>query len=920
MQWKRTARVEPWRFSIYWDLFCIYSIEHASLRHDSIEHKNRMCYYSGRKMKRVMNVVNRVQRVRIYFLTLLSIVVTLTSLPLYAAAAEADGPRVVGADSYSPDLVSITYDQPIAATGDNTISDTQLAKFSFGDPSIKAVYGYVAHNRLMLTLNKAVARNIHVIDIDAEAGAVTSLTGHSSDAVNDYRVITLSGRLKLQDELGPNGTGITLDRIVKRSKEVANLVGAPGIDREDIRFALTLMDTSIYIYALQSMVPYAESRLTMAAEWNVPAVVVESLQTEINEAKTLLADPAKTQRQLDAAYLELYYAHLLIVPGPQVYGSSGSVVKGDPIAAGSTHDGVIYLVPASQAIGSVADLEQYKVLSAAVTSGVSVQLSSAALTIGESYKLYAVNADNRISEPSDIITITATAPAPTPTLGSNGTVAHIRVGISDNTPFVYVPVGTSVGELLSGLTSDYTLKVKTDASGTDDALPTAAVTGDMVVHLETTTVFYDIRMSEHVSTWSDLETAIANEGIEGFIVNSAIANPTAALTLPARNIWLMSGTSNVSIEALRFNADGGFSRDGDLRLIANASGDAELSEVMYGPATHIRLTDMSDFGGGLLLARQNVGTNEVQYFANEEAAYVSTGSQFLSAWHAGESMIYLTNAITLPGTLSLNSGPSTLVADSPVTLTADAYTGSWSGFLSNVAIIDIPHVKTLAYLDNDYEPSLPSQLPYRGSDSMIVIEFDQPLGTEGRRNVEASVTEAVYDIHYYRSVYGEALESTPLLDFEWGDDVTPGDTSLRIRNNYEVLLEFHDNIYAQLGEEPDAPFVKIFDQRPFMTMVEWPESYTVTEMVVLFSEDLHSDTIAVTAPERLIDKMYVGGKPILPTSIHWNTDEEGIRLVIGANQFSYDGEPIVIKFIPGRVRDETGEDSLVRTMTMDTGR
>lgn len=856
-----------------------------------------------------MSGVNRVKRVKIYLLTLLSLVVALTSLPLYSAAAEADGPQIVRADSYSPDLVSITYDQPIAATGDNsTISDAQLGKFSFGDPSLKAVYGYVAQNQLFLTLNKAVARDAQYIDIDAAAGAVTGLTGQPSGTVNDYRVLTLSGRLMLQDELDPVGSGITLDRIVKHSNspDFSNLVGAPGIDREDVRFALTLMDTSLYIYALQSTVPYAESKLPQAAEWNVPAVVVEALRTEINEAKALLANPAKTQRQLDAAYLDLYYAQLQIVPGPQVHSSSSSVPKGNLIDAWSSHDGKVYLVPATQSIGSVADLEQHKVLSAAVTSGLTVKLSSASLTVGESYKLYAVSADNRISHASAIITITE---ALSPWLQSRGTIASIRIGTMDSKPFVYVPKGITVGELIAGLLSNHDIVVK---NGTADVPVTAEVTGDMGVVLGTTTVEYDIRMSVGVSSWSELQAAFANASAEGIIVNGTIANAAEELVLPSRHLWFIGGVSEAVIEAKRFKSSSGSTRDGSVKLIANASTDAELrDELLGGISSHIRLTGVDSFGGGLL-SRQFPGGGK-QYFANEAAAYVANSEQLLAAWNAGESRIYLTNSITVSNTLSLDSGPSELVASSSVSLTADSYSGAWNGSLMNVTIIGVPQVAKSAYLKSMF-PGPPSGLPDRFSDSMIVIEFDQPLGGNGRERVEQAVTDAVYNYEYYYSTYVEPedAEIASVLDFEWAADYEQGNPDLRIRNNInDVTLEFRENVYAQLGEATDAPYVKILDPTPFMAMVHSPDTTTLTELVLSFSENLHNDTMAATTPEEIIDEIIIGEMAISPTSISWEEDEwDGMKLIIGVESVSYYEEPIAIKFISGRVRNATGEDSI----------
>jgi hypothetical protein len=685
-------------------------------------------------------VINRVKRVRIHFLSLLALIVALTSLPLYSAAA-AGGPKIVRADIYSPDLISIAYDQPIAATGDNsTISGAQLAKFSFGDPSLKAVYGSVAQNRLFMTLNKAVSRDNHYIDMDVEAGAVTNVTGLASESVDDFRVTTLQGRLALQQELDPNGTGITLDRVAKRSKApgVTNLIGAPGIDKEDIRFALSLMDTSIYIYALQSMVPYAESKLPLAAEWKVPADVVQALQTEINEAKALLNDPAKTQRQLDAAYLDLYYAHLLIVQGPQAWGTSGSVQKGQPITAGSTQDGKVYLVPASKAISSVADLEQQKVLSAAVTSGVSVTLSSSSLTVGESYKLYAVSLDNRISVPFYVITITAAAP---PLLVSNGTIPTLRVGVMDGQPYVYVPKGLTVGELLAGLSSNYDLKVK---NGNADVSASTMVTGEMAVALGTTTVTYDVRMSATVSTWGELVTALLSASNEGIVVQGSIVNATTELVIP-RHVWFITGSSDAVIEAKRFKTSIYPAQDASLKLISNASTDVELrQELLSGTPTHIRLTGVDSFGGGLL-ARKFVD-GKPPYFANQAAAYVADSNQLLTAWNAGETKIYLADSITAD-TLSLDSGPSALVASSPVLLRVNNASGTWSGNLTNVTIV-LPVLKEL--IDH---PDVEIFQGTTAADTYIYV----PYGMTTQELFNKLESEYPFSINYASDGYGSTV-------------------------------------------------------------------------------------------------------------------------------------------------------------------
>jgi len=108
--------------------------------------------------------------------------------------------------------------------------------------AIQSVYASGAS--VYLVMNQSLVAVDHV-DIQLAAGVISAVEGGSNPLIN-YRIVTRQGELKLLDTLDPERKGFGMKEVVKLLNVLKpdNIVGKPGIDSEDARYLLSIMETT----------------------------------------------------------------------------------------------------------------------------------------------------------------------------------------------------------------------------------------------------------------------------------------------------------------------------------------------------------------------------------------------------------------------------------------------------------------------------------------------------------------------------------------------------------------------------------------------------------------------------------------------------------------------------------------------------
>ncbi|CAH1199331.1 hypothetical protein PAECIP111893_01317 [Paenibacillus plantiphilus] len=223
------------------------------------------------------------------------------------ASAGATGSVVkpVKAMTTGENWIYITFDGQLTAT-DHGSSSLPSSAFSIGLPDYTVNMATAVGDVVVLMLNKPLI-DVDSVDIGMEEGVVENAAGGAHNlAITGYKVVTPQGKLALKETLDPSGSGVTLNGIVKYVKTLpasSNIVGASGIDSEDVRYLLSIMDIGEVnkeelLGAIERMQIFIDGPLgTVEAR--------QELADLAAAAQTLVDNASATQRQVDSKLVEL---------------------------------------------------------------------------------------------------------------------------------------------------------------------------------------------------------------------------------------------------------------------------------------------------------------------------------------------------------------------------------------------------------------------------------------------------------------------------------------------------------------------------------------------------------------------------------------------------------------------------------------
>ncbi|MFD0713133.1 hypothetical protein [Paenibacillus sp. GCM10027626] len=180
------------------------------------------------------------------------------------AVAATAAPRAIQGEA-AGNVVTLQFDRQLTAAGQSGEAIPQ--ELSRQGVTLTGLTGYRIQSVYAIGNEIRIVTDRPLTDLDAvnvrmEAGVIPPAAGQSN-ATLDYRVVTLQGRLALLNQLDPQRTGFGIREVVKllAVQRPDNIVGSPGIDQEDARYLLSIMEN-----ADERRVQAAEEHLQAAAE------------------------------------------------------------------------------------------------------------------------------------------------------------------------------------------------------------------------------------------------------------------------------------------------------------------------------------------------------------------------------------------------------------------------------------------------------------------------------------------------------------------------------------------------------------------------------------------------------------------------------------------------------------------------------
>ncbi|CAM4469095.1 hypothetical protein [Paenibacillus tarimensis] len=249
-----------------------------------------------------------------FIITLLLFAVWFSSMPPSLYAQGDTRPQLVGAESREPYSVTLKYDQNIRPYEDGEL-EAGKDLFIIDQPDVRVSNLAVEGTRVTLRLNRPLP-NVDSVSLQAAAGAAVGANGLASKPEADYQVMTMGGKLALQDRIDPAGERVTFRQVMAYLTGAlpSNIVGPEGIGQEDVRYllALTRPDEARSTAAaeLSQLAEEVQGFLaSQAAREFYTLASVEALQAELVLAEQVLQEASASSRQIMYAWLKLFYAN-----------------------------------------------------------------------------------------------------------------------------------------------------------------------------------------------------------------------------------------------------------------------------------------------------------------------------------------------------------------------------------------------------------------------------------------------------------------------------------------------------------------------------------------------------------------------------------------------------------------------------------
>lgn len=204
--------------------------------------------------------------------------------------------------------IYVTFNEQLTET-EHGSAPLSSSAFSVDLPGYTVNMATAVGDVVVLMLNKPLT-DVDSVDIGMEEGIVESAAGGAHNlAITGYKVVTPQGKLALKKMLDPSGSGTTLNSIVKYVKTLpasSNIIGASGIDGEDVRYLLSLMDIG---EVNKDELLSAIERMQIFIDGPLGTVEARQELSDLAAAAQTIADNASaTQRQVDSALVELRHS------------------------------------------------------------------------------------------------------------------------------------------------------------------------------------------------------------------------------------------------------------------------------------------------------------------------------------------------------------------------------------------------------------------------------------------------------------------------------------------------------------------------------------------------------------------------------------------------------------------------------------
>lgn len=241
-------------------------------------------------------------------LALLCLFLLLGMIAVPAGADAADAVlKPVKAVTNGENWIHIIFNEQLTGS-ENGSAPLSGSGFSIALPGYTVTMATASGSAVTLLLNKPLV-GVDNVDLDIEEGALENATGVINAAITDYKAVTPQGKLALKRTLDSSGTGTTLDSVVKYVRTLpagSNIIGAPGIDSEDIRYLLSLMDIG---EANKEELGAVIARSQVFIEGPMGTAEARQELADLAAAAQIVADNASaTQRQVDQAQVELQHS------------------------------------------------------------------------------------------------------------------------------------------------------------------------------------------------------------------------------------------------------------------------------------------------------------------------------------------------------------------------------------------------------------------------------------------------------------------------------------------------------------------------------------------------------------------------------------------------------------------------------------
>jgi len=198
---------------------------------------------------------------------------------------------------------------------------------------------YVSGTSVYLVMNQSLMAVDH-LDVQLAAGVVNAVEGGSNSSIN-YRIVTRQGELKLLDTLDPERKGFGMKEVVKLLNVLKpdNIIGNYGIDSEDARYLLSIMETGKTNneeskIELQRLAETAERLLgeTMTfsntTEWKAVQQAMSAALSMLNDSVPNRQISQATQQLLRTMDdLRFAYRDGRILPNPVSFGAEGLIAN-----------------------------------------------------------------------------------------------------------------------------------------------------------------------------------------------------------------------------------------------------------------------------------------------------------------------------------------------------------------------------------------------------------------------------------------------------------------------------------------------------------------------------------------------------------------------------------------------------------------